>query len=80
MIGSLECSSLRLPRANQMYNGGLIELQVMKGYLKAIKEKLLQPVNETFCLISTDDANCCYLDRLTSGASTTQCQPAKRAI
>ena len=52
----------------------------MKGYLIAVEAKLLLPVNETFYSISTDSANCCYLDRLTSRASMAQCQLEKRAI
>ena len=50
----------------------------MKGCLTAVEAKLLQLVNENFCLIPTDDASCSYLDRLTFGASTTQCKPAKK--
>ena len=41
----------------------------MKGYLITVEAKLLQPVNKTFYSIPTDDANGCFLDRLTSGAS-----------
>ena len=52
----------------------------MKGYLIAVESKLLQPVKETFYSVPIDGANCCYLDRLTSGASAAQCKPAKRAI
>ena len=43
----------------------------MKGYLTIVEHKLLQPVNETFYSIPIDGANCCYLDRLISGASAT---------
>ena len=50
---------------------------MIKGYLKAIEDKLLQPVNETFYSIPIDDANYCYFDRLSSEASMTQCQPIK---
>ena len=43
---------------------------MMKGYLKIVEAKLLQPVSETFCSVPTDGANCCYLDLLISRAST----------
>ena len=52
----------------------------MKGYLTVIEAKLLQSVNETFCSIPTNGANCCNLDPLISGASAAQCKPAKREI
>ena len=52
----------------------------MKGYLTIVEAKLLQPVSETFYSFPTDGDNCCYLDRVTSGASTEQCKPTKRAI
>ena len=60
-----------------MLKGEPSELLVAKGYWKAIRDKLLRVVDETFCSIPTDDANCCYLDRPTSRASTTQCKPEK---
>ena len=49
----------------------------MKGCLTVVEAKLLQPISETFCSIPTDNANCCYLNHLTSGASKAQCQPTK---
>ena len=52
----------------------------MKGYLTVLEAKLLQPVSETLCSFPIDDANCCYLDRLTSKASAAQCKPAKKVI
>ena len=52
----------------------------MKGCLIAVEAKVLQPVNETFCSIPTKGDNCCYLDRLTFGASVVQCEPTKKAI
>ena len=53
---------------------------MIKGYLTAVEAKLLQLVNETFCSMPTNGANCCYLGLLISGASVAQCKPAKRAI
>ena len=49
----------------------------MKGYLTVVEAKLLQPISDIFCSFSTDNANCCYLDYLTSYASTAGCKPAK---
>ena len=49
-----------------------------KGYWKTVGAKILRVVDETFCSIPTDDTSCCYLDRLTFGASTTRCKPAKK--
>ena len=49
----------------------------MKGYLTVVEAKLLQPLSDTFCSFPTNGANCRYLDRLTSRASTVQCKPAK---
>ena len=40
-ITSSECSSLRLPRVNEKWNGGSTKLQAMKGYLTVIEAKLL---------------------------------------
>ena len=56
---------------------GTVELLVAKGYWKAVGAKLLHVINETFCSIPTDGANCCYLVRLISKASVARCQPAK---
>ena len=51
----------------------------MKGCLTVVEAKFLQPISKTFCSVPTNGANCCYLDRLTFGASTTtQCQPSKK--
>ena len=52
----------------------------MKGYLTVVEAKILQLINETFCSIPIDGANCCYLDRLISEALTAQCKLEKRAI
>ena len=49
----------------------------MKGYLTAIEAKLLQPVNETFCSVSTSSTNYCYLDRLSSWELVVQRKLAK---
>ena len=49
-----------------------------EGYLTVIETKLLQLVSEALCLVPTDSVNYCYLDRLTSGASTVQCKPTKK--
>ena len=50
----------------------------MKGYLKAAEAKLLQHVSETFCLVPTNDTNCCYLDRLIAEALAEQCKSCKK--
>ena len=50
----------------------------MKGYLTAVEGKLLQLVNETFCSVPIDDANCCNLDCLTYRALAAQCKPTKK--
>ena len=52
----------------------------MKGYLTTIEAKLLQLVNETFCSVPTNGDNYCYLDRLTSCASTDNVNLQKGAI
>ena len=46
----------------------------MKGYWKVVGAKLLRIVDVNFCSIPTDDANCCYLDRLTFEASSVRCK------
>ena len=48
MIGSLGCMTLRLPRTNQMWNGGSTKLQVTEGYWTAVGAKLLLIVGEVF--------------------------------
>ena len=63
-----------------MWVGEPSELLVAKGYWIAVRAKPSPVVNETFCLIPTDGADCLYLDRLTSEASTTQCKPAKKGV
>ena len=52
-------------------------LVVVEGYWIAVVAKPLHVVDENFCSVLTDDTNCKYLDRLSFGASTTQCKPAK---
>ena len=49
----------------------------MKGYYTIAGAKPLQPVDETLCSLLIDGANCCYLDRLTLGASATQREHVK---
>ena len=61
-----------------MQKGESTKLQVTKGWWTVIEAKPLQPVNETFCLLPIDGANCCYLERLNSGASAAQCKPVKK--
>ena len=61
-----------------MWKGESSVLLVSKGYWKAFGAKLLRVVDETFCSIPTDSANCCYLDRLTSWASSTRRKPTKK--
>ena len=64
-----------------MWNEGSTELQVTKGYWTAIGAKLLPIVDENFCSISHDGANCKnQFVCLIFGASAAQCEPAKRAI
>ena len=67
-IGSLGCLTLQLCQTNQMWKGEPSELLVAKGYWKDVGAKFLRVINETFCSIPTDGANCCYLYRLTSWA------------
>ena len=54
------------------------KLQVVEGNWIAIGAKPLHVVDEIFCLIPTDGANCWYLIRLIFGASTVQCRPTKK--
>ena len=63
------CWSLHLCQTNQMWGGELLELLVVEGYRITVRAKPLHVVDETFCSIPTDGANCCYLDRLTLRAS-----------
>ena len=51
-----------------------------KGYWTVVGAKPLPVVDETFCLIPIDGANCCYLDRLTSKASMSQYKPTKKGV
>ena len=48
-----------------MWKGELSELLKATGYWIAIRAKFFHIVDETFCSIPTDDANCRYLDGLT---------------
>ena len=63
---------------NQMWGGEPSELVVAEGYWIAFGAKPLYVVDDTFCLIPTHDANFCYLDRLTFGASAAQNKPEKK--
>ena len=72
--GSSGCLSSQSCQTNQMWKNELSELLVAKGYWKVVGAKLLHVVDVTFCSIPTDDANFCYLDRLTFGASAVQCK------
>ena len=63
-----------------MWGGEPWELLVGQGYWIAVGPKPLHVVDETFCSIPTDDANFCYLDRLTSGASVARYKPAKKGV
>ena len=65
---------------NQMWKGEPSELLVAKGYWKAVGAKPLPVVNETFCSVPTNDANCCYLDRLTSRALVARYKPTKNWV
>ena len=51
---------------------------MVEGYWIVVRAKPLHIVDETFCLVPTDCANCYYLDRLIFGASAEQCEPAKK--
>ena len=64
----------------QMWKGELSELLEATGYWIEIAAKLLHVVDETFCSIPIDDANCRYLDRLTIKASTARCKPKKKGF
>ena len=68
-IGSSGCWSLHMCQTSQMWEGEPLELLAAKGYWRAVRAKPLHVVDETFCLIPTNDANFRYLDRLTFGAS-----------
>ena len=48
-----------------------------KGYWRVVRAKISHVVDLDFCSIPTNDANCCYLDCLTSEASATRHKPAK---
>ena len=75
--GSLGCKTLRLPRTNQMWNGGSTELHVMKP----LEPSSCQSLARLFVRVPTDGANCCYqFFRLISRALAAQCEPAKRVI
>ena len=49
---------------NQTWGGEPSELLVAEGYRITVGAKPLYVVDETFCSIPTDDANCRYLVRL----------------
>ena len=59
--------SLHLCQTNRMWGGEPSEL--LEGYWIVVGAKPLHVVDETFYSILIDDANCHYLDRLTSGSS-----------
>ena len=61
-----------------MWKGESLELLEATGYWIAIRAKLLHVVDDTFCSIPTDAANCCYLDHLTSRESIARYEPAKK--
>ena len=63
-----------------MWVGESSELLVAKGYWIAVGAKHLPVIDETFCSILTNGANCCYLDRLTSEASMARCEPRKKGV
>ena len=50
---------------------------MVKGYQKAIRAKLLHVVDEDFCPIPTNGANCQFLVRLSSEASAARYKPTK---
>ena len=65
-----------------MWNGGSIELQVTKGHWTVVEAKLLPIVDETFLFDFPQTVPIVKTNfvQLISRASTTQCEPAKRAI
>ena len=63
---------------NQTWGGEPSDLLTAKGYRIIFEAKPLHVVNETFCLIPTDDANCWYLTRLAFRASAGRREPAKK--
>ena len=75
---SLDCLTLQLCQTNQMWGGEPSELLVAKGYQITIGVKPLHIAEETFCLIPTDDVNCCYLDSLISEALAARRKPTKK--
>ena len=74
------CWSLHLCQMNQMWEGELLELLVAEAYSIVIGAKPLHIINETFCSIPINGDNCCYLDRLTSGASVPRYKPTKNGV
>ena len=56
------------------------ELLVVKGYQKVVGAKIVHVVDETFCTIPTDGANCQYLVCLTSGALAKRCKLAQKGV
>ena len=51
-----------------------------KGYWRAVGAKLSHIVDEPFCSIPIDNANCCCLDRLIFGASAERRKLAKKGF
>ena len=80
MTKSPDCLTLQIYQTNQMFNGEPSQLLVAKGYWKSIRAKLLHVVDDIFCSIPIDNANCCYLDHLIYGASTVECKPVKNGV
>ena len=72
--GSPSCWSLHPCRSSQMWVWEPSELLVAEGYWIAVGAKPIHVVDDTFCSIPTDDANCCYLDRLTFRAGIKKSQ------
>ena len=61
-----------------MWNGEPLELLKATSYWIVVGAKLLHVINETFCSIPTDGANCRYLVRLSFGASAALYKPTKK--
>ena len=76
--GSSGCLPSQLCQTNQTWKGEPFKILVEKGYWKVFGAKLLPIVNVIFCSIPKNDANFCYLDHLTFGASAPRCKLAKR--
>ena len=63
---------------NQAWEGEPLDLLTVEGYRITVGAKPLHVVDETFCLIPTDDAKCQYLIHPSFGASAGQREPGRK--